>query len=291
VTGLVLGLVVGPACAPARAADPAPSPVQAGAGLLIDLATGQVLYAKNADDDRAPASLVKLMTLYLAHEDLEAGKVRLDDLVVTSPHAARTPRFRMGLGTGDFVPLRTLLLGVAVASANDAATAVAEHLEGTEEAFVVRMNATAQAMGLTQTVFANPHGLPDPRQRTTANDMAALVSRLITDFPRSRNLLSETEFTWDGRQFRRHISLFRSPGGVTALKTGYTLEARYNLAVTSVKAGHRLLCIILGAETRARSFVEAARLLRFGFGESDGPTRPAPRRVRMKSNVSRVTPR
>jgi D-alanyl-D-alanine carboxypeptidase len=214
--------------------------------------------------------------------------VRLDDPVVTSSRAARTPRFRMGLGAGDLVPLRTLLLGVAVASANDAATAVAEHLEGTEEAFVARMNATAQAMGLSQTVFANPHGLPDPSQRTTAHDMAALVSRLVTDFPGSRDLLAETEFTWDGRLFRRRISLFRSPGGVTALKTGYTLEARYNLAVTAAKAGHRLLCIILGADTRARSFVEAARLLRFGFGESD---KPAPRRVRMNSGASRVAPR
>jgi D-alanyl-D-alanine carboxypeptidase len=289
-TGLALALAAAPA--PARAAEPVPpSPVQAGAGLLVDLATGQVLYAKNAGDDRAPASLVKLMTLYLAHEDLDTGRVRLDDLVVTSQQAARTPRFRMGLGAGDFVPLRTLLLGVAVASANDAATAVAEHLEGTEEAFVVRMNATAQAMGLTQTVFANPHGLPDPRQRTTARDMATLVSRLVTDFPGSRDLLAETEFAWDGRLFRRHISLFRDPGGVTALKTGYTLEARYNLAVTAAKAGQRLICIILGAETRARSFLEAARLLRFGFGEPDGPTRPVHRRVRVKSGASRVAPR
>jgi D-alanyl-D-alanine carboxypeptidase len=288
-SALVVALAAGPVSA--GAGEPSLSPVRAGAGLLIDLATGQVLYAKNAADDRAPASLVKLMTLYLAHEDLDSGKVRLDDPVVISQHAARTPRFRMGLDAGDSLPLRTLLLGVAVASANDAATAVAEHLEGTEEAFVIRMNRTAQAMSLAQTVFANPHGLPEPRQRTTAQDMAMLVSRLVTDFPGSRDLLAETEFAWGGRLFRRQISLFRDPGGVTALKTGYTLEARYNLAVTAVKAGHRLICIILGAETRARSFVEAARLLRFGFGEPDSPTRPVPRRVRLKSGVSRVAPR
>lgn len=288
---LALVLVAFSAVAPAAAPEPSPPPVRAEAGLLIDLATGQVLYAKNAGEDRAPASLVKLMTLYLAHEDLEAGKVRLDDPVVVSQNAARTPRFRMGLSAGDVVPLRTALLGVAVASANDAATAVAEHLAGTEEAFVARMNATAGELGLTQTVFANPHGLPDPRQRTTARDIATLVGRLITAFPESRDLLGETEFTWDGRVFRRQSSLFRDPGGVTALKTGYTLEARYNLAVTAVKAGQRLLCIILGAETRTRSFLDAGRLLKFGFGEPDGPTRSIPRRVRMKSSASRVAPR
>ena len=288
---LVLVLVAFSSVAPAAATEPNPPPVRAEAGLLIDLATGQVLYAKNAGEDRAPASLVKLMTLYLAHEDLEVGKVRLDDPVVVSHNAARTPRFRMGLAVGDVVPLRTALLGVAVASANDAATAVAEHLAGTEEAFVARMNATAEELGLTQTVFANPHGLPDPRQRTTARDIATLVGRLITAFPESRNLLGETEFTWEGRVFRRQISLFRDPGGVTALKTGYTLEARYNLAVTAVKAGQRLLCIILGAETRTRSFLDAGRLLRFGFGEPDGPPRLIPRRARMKSGASRVAPR
>jgi D-alanyl-D-alanine carboxypeptidase (penicillin-binding protein 5/6) len=288
---LALVLVVFSSVAPAAAIEPNPPPVRAEAGLLIDLATGQVLYTKNAGEDRAPASLVKLMTLYLAHEDLEAGKVRFDDPVVVSQNAARTPRFRMGLSAGDVIPLRAALLGVAVASANDAATAVAEHLAGTEETFVARMNATAEELGLTQTAFANPHGLPDPRQRTTARDIATLVGRLITTFPESRNLLGETEFTWDGRVFRRQISLFRNPGGVTALKTGYTLEARYNLAVTAVKAGQRLLCIILGAETRTRSFLDAGRLLKFGFGEPAGPTRPIPRRMRVKSGVSRVPPR
>jgi D-alanyl-D-alanine carboxypeptidase len=287
----VTAVLVAWALTPAAATEPAPPPVQAEAGLLIDLATGQVLFAKNAGEDRAPASLVKLMTLYLAHEDLAAGKVGLDDPVAVSQNAARTPRFRMGLVAGDVVPFRTVLLAVAVASANDAATVVAEHLSGTEEAFVSRMNTTGQEMGLGQTIFANPHGLPDPRQRSTARDMATLVGRLITDFPESRDLLGETEFSWGGRVFRRQISLFRDPGGVTALKTGYTLEARYNLAVTAAKAGHRLLCVILGAETRARSFLEAARLLRFGFGEPDGPTRPVPRRVRVKTSAPRVTPR
>lgn len=289
--GVALGvlLALGPA---AWAAESGPPPVRAEAGLLIDLATGKVLYAKNAEADRAPASLVKMMTLYLAYEDLWAGQVALDDLVPVSANAAHTPRFRMGFPAGQLVPFRILLAGVAVASANDAATVVAEHLGGSEEAFVARMNDAARRLGLTGTVFANPHGLPDPRQRTTARDMGVLAERLLTDFPESRDLLGDTEFTWQGRVFRRtRIPLFHDPGGVTALKTGYTLEAGYNLAVAAGKAGQRLLCVILGAETRARSFLEAARLLRFGFGESDGTTAAPPRRWRSRSAMSRVAPR
>jgi D-alanyl-D-alanine carboxypeptidase len=138
---------------------------------------------------------------------------------------------------------------------------VAERLAGDEEVFVGRMNAEAERMGLTRTVFANPHGLPDPREHTTARDMAVLAQRLLRDFPESRELLGETEFPWRGRVFRRRIPLFRDPGGVTALKTGFTLEAGYNLAVAAARAGHRLLCIVLGAETRGLSFMDAGRLL------------------------------
>jgi D-alanyl-D-alanine carboxypeptidase len=287
---LGLGLLTLLPGSPASAGDPIPPGLRAEAGLLIDLATGRVLYAKNARDDRAPASLVKLMTLYLAYEDLAAERVRSHDLVPVSANAARTPRYRMGLLEGQMVPLRTLLMGVAVASANDAATAVAEHLGGTGEAFVSRMNATARELGLAQTTFANPHGLPNPEQRTTARDMAVLIQRLITTFPESRDLLGETEFTWEGRLYRRQIPLFRDPGGVTALKTGFTLEARYNLAVTAAKAGQRLICIVLGAETRARSFFEATQLLKFGFGERDVP-RAASRRLRLRPATSRVASR
>lgn len=273
----------------ALGAEPAPPAVTAEAVLLMDLETGRVLYAKNAQDDRAPASLVKLMTLYLAYADLHAGKVRLGEPVIVRPTAAGTPRFRMGLVAGQVVPFETLLAGVAIASANDAATAVAEHLAGSEEAFVARMNAEAQRMGLGQTVFANPHGLPDPAQRTTARDMAVLAEQLLTDFPESRELLGETEFAWRGRVYGRRVPLFRDPGGVAALKTGYTLEAGYNLAVAAGKAGHRLLCIVLGAETRGLSFLDARRLLKFGFGEPVREPRGDVRRWRGRVPTTRTS--
>jgi D-alanyl-D-alanine carboxypeptidase len=258
--------------APALNGHPRALPVSAEAVVLVNLETGQVLFAKNAEEDRAPASLVKLMTLYVAYDALRAGRVKRGDPVVISANTMRTPRFRMGLATGQVVPFETLLAGVAIASANDAATAVAEYLAESEERFVERMNAEGERMGLVHTVFANSHGLPDPRQRTTARDMATLAEHLLRDFPESRELLGDTSFTWRGRVFQRRIPLFRDPGGVTALKTGFTLEAGYNLAVAAGRAGQRLLCVVLGAETRGMSFLDAGRLLRFGFG--DPPTSP-----------------
>ena len=148
-------------------------PVHLSAESVLLLAPdGTVLFAKNPSEDHAPASLVKLMTLYLACEDLEAGRVAWEEPVAISRRAAETPRYRMGLRAGDSVPFRTLLEGVAIASANDAATAVAEHLAGTEEAFVERMNAKTVELGLHATRFVNAHGLPGPGQGSTAQDMA-----------------------------------------------------------------------------------------------------------------------
>jgi D-alanyl-D-alanine carboxypeptidase len=235
--------------------------------LLID-PDGKVLFAKNAENDRAPASLVKLMTLYLACEELEAGRADLDELVTVSLHAATTARYRMGLRAGEHVPLRVLLEGVAIASANDAATALAERLSGDEGTFVERMNAKGKELGLTSTRFANPHGLPDPAQRSNARDMAQLTARLLQDYPMARPLLGGQTFIYRGRVYTRHIPLFNDPGGVQALKTGFTHEAGYNLAVAAWRGGQQFLMIVLGARTRALSFLDAKRLLQYGFVET-----------------------
>ena len=242
-------------------------PFTAEALLLID-PDGRVLFEKNAEDDRAPASLVKLMTLYIAYEEIEAGRADLDELVTVSLHAATVARYRMGLRAGEHVPLRVLMEGVAIASANDAATALAERLSGDEASFVDRMNAKAREMGLTGTRFANPHGLPDPAQRSNARDMAQLTARLLQDYPMSRPLLGGQTFIYRGRVYTRHIPLFNDPGGVQALKTGFTHEAGYNLAVAAWRGGQQFLMIVLGARTRALSFLDAKRLLHYGFVEA-----------------------
>ena len=245
--------------------------------LLLD-ASGKVLYSKNPAEDHAPASLVKLMTLYLACETIEAGKAQWEEPVVISQRAAQTPRYRMGLKAGQTVPLRTLLEGVAIASANDAATAVAEHLGGTEEAFVTRMNARARTLGLRATHFSNAHGLPDPLQRSTAEDLAKLTAHLLEDHPASRPLLGGANFVYRGRVYARRIPLFQDPGGVQALKTGFTREAGYNLAVSAWKAGEHFVLIVLGAQTRSLSFRDARALLQYGFHETGIEIAPEPKR-------------
>jgi D-alanyl-D-alanine carboxypeptidase (penicillin-binding protein 5/6) len=270
-------LVVAPVAA--TAANGRSLGLSAEAVLLLD-AEGRVIYAKNSEFEHAPASLVKLMTLYLAFEDLEAGHADLDEIVTVSQNAAATPRYRMGLRAGEQVPLRVLMEGVAIASANDAATALAERLGGHEAIFVERMNARARALGLASTRFANPHGLPDPGQRSSARDLAQLTGRLLHDHPMSRTMLGGQTFIWNGRVYARHIPLFNDPGGVQALKTGFTREAGYNLAVSAWRSGHQFVMIVLGARSRGLSFSDARKLLHHGFVETGletPPPEPKPR--------------
>src|SRR5213080_2904890 len=244
-----------------------PASVSSGAVLLLD-SFGRPLYAKNADDERAPASLVKLMTLYLANEDIERGKAELDEPVQISHYAALTPKYRMGLRAGEWVPLHVLLEGAAIASANDAATALAERLAGDEGVFVERMNAKARELGLTGTRFTNPHGLPDPNQRSTARDLAQLTARLLEDYPASRTMLGGQTFVYNRRVYARHVPLFDDPWGVQALKTGFTQQGGYNLAVAAWRGGQQFVMILLSARTRTSSFRDAKKLLHYAFVEA-----------------------
>jgi len=225
---------------------------------------------------------VKLMTLYLAYEDLDAGRVRPDELVTISRHAATTDRYRMGLREGEQVPLHTVMEGVGIASANDAATALAEYLDGNEAAFVARMNEKGTALGLSGTRFANPHGLPQPGQRSNARDLAVLTSRLLEDHPDARTILGGQSFVHRGRTYSRSIPLFQDPGGVQALKTGFTREAGYNLSVAAWREGRQFLMIVLGARSRSLSFIDARKLLRYGFVETGLDIPAAPREVAKK---------
>ena len=277
----VLATALVPLAANAQSARPAidgrPPVLTAEAVLLLDT-EGKTLFAKNPEEERAPASLVKLMTLYLAFEDIEAGRAELDELVPVSRYAALTPKSRMGLRAGELVPLHVLLEGVAIASANDAATALAERLAGDEWSFVARMNAKAQELELHATRFANPHGLPDPAQRSNARDLAQLIARLLQDHPAARPMLGGQTFVYRGRVYARHIPLFNDPLGVQALKTGFTLEAGYNLAVSAWRDGQQFIMIVLGSRTRTSSFLDAKKLLKYGFVEAglDAPPEPSP---------------
>jgi len=267
--------------------------LNAEAVILLD-ADGRTLFEKNADLERAPASLVKLMTLYLAFESIERGQADVEDIVTVTPHASTVGRYRMGLRSGEHVPLRVLLEGVAIASANDAAAAVADHLSGDEGTFVDRMNTKGREFGMAATRFANAHGLPDALQRTNAKDMALLIARLLHDYPAARTLLGGQTFVYRGRVYSRHIPLFNDPLGVQALKTGFTQEAGYNLAVAAWRGGQEFVMIVLGSRSRAQSFLDAKRLLRFGFVETGldppEPERPRPKRPVRVRRAAQATP-
>jgi D-alanyl-D-alanine carboxypeptidase len=261
----------------AALAQSLPAPIVTAESVLLLDSGGRTLYEKNAESERAPASLVKLMTLYLAFEALESHRAELDDAVNVSALAAAMPSVRLGLGAGDTVPLRVLLEGVAIASANDAATALAEHLAGDETAFVAQMNAKARELGLTATRFSNPNGLPDPGQRSNARDMAVLTLQLLGQHPAARPLLGGQTFIFRGRVYARHVPLFNDPLGVQALKTGFTQEAGYNLAVAAWRDSQQFVMVVMGSRSRAHSFLDAKRVLHFGFVQA-GIDEPVPER-------------
>ena len=245
------------------AAQPSRVPALSAESVILLDAEGRTIHAKNPETDRAPASLVKLMTLYLAFEDLDAGRADLDQQVTISRYAATTPRYRMGLRTNEQVPLRVLLEGVAIASANDAATAVAEHLAGDEPTFVARMNDKARELGLTATHFANPHGLPDPSQRSNARDLAQLTSRLLNDHATARLMLGGQMFVYRGRVYARHIPLFTDPLGVQALKTGFTNDAGQCLVMEAMIDDRATVLVLLNSFGTLTRTADARRIRRW----------------------------
>jgi len=266
-------------------AQPAAPAVAARAAYLVDFNSGRVLYEMNADEPIPPASLTKLMTLYLTYEALAQGRIRRDDLVPISERAwAQNPELwgssLMWLEPGQKVTVGEVMLGVAVPSGNDAAIALAEKLAGTVEAFVSQMNAKARELGLENTRFVDPHGL-SPENRITARDAARLAIRYITDFPQAlTELHSVKEFTYPQphnlspdkvrrgtqpiRQENRNWLLWSYPGA-DGLKTGYIEEAGYNLIATAKRGDMRLVAVLLGTESEAAREAQGTALLNWGF--------------------------
>ena len=253
-------------------------PLNSKAAVLMDYQTGRVLYAHNEHEPLPPASVTKVMTLLLALEAVRDGKASLDDLVVASEYAASMGGTQIWLEPGERMPLRDLLYAIAVGSANDAAVAVAEHLGGTEQAFVEMMNAKAQALGMRNTRFANPSGLPPQTvgkqgpHVMSAYDIA-LMSRYAVSLP---GFLEYTS-TWGPVVMRQRTlekpvlwnynRMLRSYSGMDGIKTGMTSEAGYCLAATAARDGLRLIAVALGAPTAAARDEDIRRLLDFGFSQ------------------------
>ncbi|MEZ5830341.1 MAG: D-alanyl-D-alanine carboxypeptidase [Dongiaceae bacterium] len=258
----VVGSLIGSA-APAYA-----RPVQA--SIVVDAATGEVLQASNADVSTYPASLTKMMTLYLLFDALQDGRVKLTDTITFSDHAAGMAATNLNVDGGDRISVETAILALVVRSANDVAAAIAEHLGGTESGFARLMTNKAQMLGMTRTTFRNANGLPNPNQRTTARDMATLSIALIRDFPQYYGYFKRTSFTYRGVTFRGHNKLLKTFPGYDGIKTGYIRASGFNLASSAERNGRRLVVVVMGGTSPSMRDRKVADLLGQGFRMQHG---------------------
>tara|TARA_R110000787_G_scaffold286335_1_gene404196 strand:+ start:4870 stop:6045 length:1176 start_codon:yes stop_codon:yes gene_type:complete len=242
--------------------------------ILVDPATDAVLLSKNADVPMPPASMSKLMTVYLLFESLKEGRVSLDDKFRVSENAWQKGGAKSGSSTMFLPPnsearVEDLIRGIIVQSGNDACIVVAENLAGSEEAFARRMTEKAQALGMRNSTFVNATGWPDPEQRMSARDLAILSESVLRDFPEYFHYYDEREFTYNGiRQSNRNPLLYNYPGA-DGFKTGHTEEAGYGLTATAERDGRRLILVINGLESKKARAMESAKLLDWGFREFD----------------------
>jgi D-alanyl-D-alanine carboxypeptidase len=221
------------------------------AAIVVDANTGQILFSRNADAARYPASLTKMMTLYLLFEDLERGKISLRSRLSVSANAANQAPSRLGLRPGSTIRVEDAILALVTKSANDVAMAVAENLAASAEAFAQRMTSTARSIGMNSTTFRNPHGLPDPGQISTAHDLALLGRALHDRFPQYYGYFSTVAFDWDGVTYRNHNNLLGTLDGVDGIKTGYTSASGYNLVTSLQRDGRYIVAVVMGGNTSA----------------------------------------
>jgi D-alanyl-D-alanine carboxypeptidase len=249
------------------------------ASIVIDYDTGRVLHETNADTRNHPASLAKMMTLYLAFEALEHGSLTLDQKLKVSRRAAGMPAAKLGLKRGETITVKNAILALVTKSANDAAVVVAEALAKKETRFAGMMTKKARALGMKRTKFRNASGLPNRRQLSTARDMAMLARALIRDFPKHYQLFATKEFVYKGRRHRNHNRLLRKYAGVDGIKTGYIRASGFNLVASVTRNGRRLIAVVFGGKTPRSRDRHIAKLLDRSFAKlaSKGPDKiPAP---------------
>jgi D-alanyl-D-alanine carboxypeptidase len=241
------------------------SPANAGPALLLDPANGRVLYAEDQDDQWFPASLTKIMTVYLVLEALREGKLTLQDKIKVSEVAHSQPPSRLGLPVGAEITVETVLHAVIIKSANDGAVMLAEAVAGTQEAFAERMNAAAKRLGMTRTNFVNANGLPAPEQVSTARDLARLAIAVVRDYPGHAHLWSMEEMRIGKRVLRNHNPLLRFYDGTDGMKTGFICDSGFNLVASASRDGQKLIAVVLGETTSGQRSLRAANLLEHGF--------------------------
>ncbi|WP_406675968.1 D-alanyl-D-alanine carboxypeptidase family protein [Roseobacter weihaiensis] len=255
------------------------------AAVVIDARSGEVLHSRNADTRLHPASLTKMMTLYIAFQAVEQGEISLDTRVKISRFAASEPPSKLGLKSGQRIAFRYLIRAAAIKSANDAATAIGEALEGSEAAFARRMNRTAKALGMTSTTFKNAHGLTENGHMSTARDMTILGRHVLYDYPEYYNLFSRRSTDAGVRNVantnRRLLSAYRGADGI---KTGYTRAAGFNLVASAERGQERIIATVFGGTSTTARNARVAELLDMGFKRA--PTRVALRRPSKPSYIA-----
>ncbi len=243
--------------------------------IVIDARTGQVLEAENPDAERHPASLTKMMTLYMTFEALRDRRIALGDLVPVSAHAASMEPSKLGLVPGTQMTVEQAILGLVTLSANDAASALGEFLGGDEDRFAQMMTLRARALGMAHTTFRNASGLPDPDQWTTAADLAVLARRILADFPNDYSYFSTPNFIFHRRVIYNHDTMLKTYPGADGFKTGYTKASGHNLVTSAMRGNVRLIGVVLGANGNVERNVRMAALLDQGFTEEGVPITPA----------------
>ena len=235
--------------------------------ILLDAETGTVLMSKDPDAPMPPASMSKIMTMYVVFQHLKDGRLSLDDTLPVSEKAWRMGGSKMFVEVGNEVKVEDLIRGVIVQSGNDACVVFAEALAGTEEAFAEEMTRTAREIGMEDSHFANSTGWPDPNQWMTARDLSILAERMIEDFPEYYDYFAEMEFTYNEiRQGNRNPLLYRNIGA-DGLKTGHTEEAGYGLTASAKQGDRRLILVVNGLDSAQERADESARLISWGFRE------------------------
>jgi D-alanyl-D-alanine carboxypeptidase len=235
------------------------------ASIIVEADSGTVLYESNSKSRSYPASLTKMMTLYLLFEAIEAKRFALDDLLPVSAHAAKQPATNLGLGVGQQISVEKAILALIVHSANDVAVVVAEAVGGTESQFAAKMTKKARELGMKSTVFRNASGLPNPAQVTTARDMAILARAVVARFPDFYGYFSAESFSHRGRVYKSHNRVLQSYPGADGLKTGYIRASGFNLATSAMRDGRRIIAVVLGGSSARARDLKMIDLLDQGF--------------------------
>lgn len=246
------------------------------AAIVLDTVSGEVLYEAHADAQRYPASLTKMMTLYMLFEAIERGDLGFKSKLVASKRAAQQPATNLALRAGQTLTVDQAIKALVIRSANDVAVVVAEALGGTESQFAQMMTQRAHRLGMPNTTFRNASGLPNSGQKSTARDLATLATALMRDFPQHYHYFSTTSFTFNGKTYNTHNRLMQSYAGVDGLKTGYINASGFNLATSAVRDGRRLVAIVLGGKTARSRDAHMADLLDRGFATNRSASLQAP---------------